>query len=201
MSDERKAKIHRKTAETDIEIGLGVDGGGSSVIATGIPFLDHMLTLFAKHSLSNLEVRAVGDIEVDFHHTVEDTGIVLGQCFKEALGDKAGIYRYGWALVPMDETLARVAIDFSGRAFLDYRVPDGVESIKDFSFQLVEEFLRGFAFNAVVNLHIEILHGRDAHHMQRRSSRASRRPSIRRLALIPASRGFLARRSHSNLIH
>ncbi len=165
MSTGRKAHIHRKTAETDITIGLAVDGSGASVINTRIPFLDHMLTLFARHSLCDLEVDADGDIEVDYHHTVEDTGIVLGQCFKEALGDKRGIYRYGWAMLPMDETLARVVVDFSGRPFLEHRVPNGVESIKGFSFQLVEEFLRGFANSAGLNLHTEILYGRDAHHM------------------------------------
>jgi imidazoleglycerol-phosphate dehydratase len=165
MHTGRKAEIHRKTAETDITIGLMVDGSGASEIHTRIPFLDHMLTLFARHSLCDLKVDADGDIEVDYHHTVEDTGIVLGQCFKQALGDKRGIYRYGWAMLPMDETLARVVIDFSGRPFLEHRVPTGIESIKGFSFQLVEEFFRGFANSAGVNLHTEILYGRDAHHM------------------------------------
>jgi len=165
MTPGRTAEIHRKTAETDITIRLGLDGGGASQIRTRIPFLDHMLTLFARHSLCDLRVDADGDIEVDYHHTVEDTGIVLGQCFRDALGDKRGIHRYGWALLPMDETLARVAIDFSGRPFLEHRVPSGVENIRDFSFQLVEEFLRGFAHAAAVNLHTEILYGRDAHHM------------------------------------
>ncbi len=165
MTSERSAEIHRKTAETDITIRLTVDGAGTSQIKTRIPFLDHMLTLFARHSLCDLVVDADGDIEVDYHHTVEDTGIVLGQCFKQALGEKKGIYRYGWAMLPMDETLARVVIDFSGRPFLEHRVPSGVESIKGFSFQLVEEFLRGFANSAGVNLHTEILYGRDAHHM------------------------------------
>ena len=124
-----------------------------------------MLTLFARHSLVNLDVQADGDIEVDFHHTVEDTGIALGQAFAQALGDKRGIRRYGWALLPMDETLARVAVDFSGRPFLEYRAPQAVASIGAFAFQLVEEFLRGFAVHAGTNLHVEILYGRDAHHM------------------------------------
>lgn len=161
----RTSTIERKTAETQISITLDIDGSGKSEIHTGIPFLDHMLTLFAKHSLSDLKVEADGDIEVDYHHTVEDVGIVLGQCFKEALGDKAGIVRYGSAMLPMDETLARVVIDFSGRPFLEHRVPQKVEAIRDFPFQLVEEFMRGFANNAAVNLHTEILYGRDAHHM------------------------------------
>ncbi len=162
----RAGSIDRKTAETDISISLTVDGSGTSEIATGIPFFDHMLTLFAKHGLFDLEVRAAGDIEVDFHHTVEDTGIALGQAFKMALGAKAGIVRYGWAFLPMDETLARVAVDLSGRAYLEHRVPGNPEAINgNFSFQLVEEFLRGFAFNIGANVHTEILYGRDSHHM------------------------------------
>lgn len=161
----RTATQHRKTAETEISVELNIDGTGASEINTGVAFFDHMLTLFAKHGLFDLKVVADGDIDVDYHHTVEDTGIVIGQCFRDALGDKKGIARYGWALLPMDETLARVAIDFSGRAFLEHRVPENVESIREFSFQLVEEFLRAFAFNVGANLHTGILYGRDAHHM------------------------------------
>ncbi len=162
----RSAEIHRVTGETDIRIILDLDGVGESTIATGVPFFDHMLTLFSKHSLIDLTVAAKGDIEVDFHHTVEDTGIVLGQCIREALGDKRGIVRYGSALLPMDETLVRVALDFSGRPFLDYRAPQQVENIGgSFAFTLVEEFLRALSFNALMNLHVEILYGRDAHHM------------------------------------
>lgn len=166
MESKRSAKVHRKTAETDISIELTVDGSGQSKIDTGVPFFDHMLTLFAKHGLFDLTVKAVGDIEVDYHHTVEDTGIVLGQCFREALGGKAGITRYGWALLPMDETLARVALDLSGRALLVYEAPDRVEAIGGrFSYQLVEEFLRAFAGALLANLHVDILRGKDAHHM------------------------------------
>lgn len=166
MSSSRTATIKRRTAETDIVIELNVDGSGSSTIDTGVPFFDHMLTLFAKHGLFDLKVKAVGDIEVDYHHTVEDTGIVLGQAFREALGDKAGIQRYGWCLLPMDETLARVALDLSGRALLVYEAPDRVEAIGGrFSYQLVEEFLRAFSGNLLANLHVDILRGRDAHHM------------------------------------
>lgn len=166
MPETRAASLHRKTAETDIAIELSIDGKGGSVIETGIPFFDHMLTLFARHGLFDLKVRAKGDIEVDFHHTVEDTGIVLGQAFREALGNKAGITRYGWCLLPMDETLARVALDLSGRALLVYDAPEKVEAIGGrFSFQLVEEFLRGFCGSLLANAHIDILRGRDAHHM------------------------------------
>jgi imidazoleglycerol-phosphate dehydratase len=124
-----------------------------------------MLTLFAKHSLIDLKVRAKGDLHVDFHHTVEDTGIVLGQAVRQALGDKHGIVRYGSMLLPMDETLARVVLDLSGRAYLEHRVPERVDAIGLFPFQLVEEFMRAFAFNLAANLHTEILYGRDAHHM------------------------------------
>ena len=161
----RAAQRTRKTAETEVSIALEIDGAGTSRIDTGIPFFDHMLTLFGKHSLTNLEVEAAGDVEVDFHHTVEDVGIVLGQCFREALGDKRGITRYGWCYLPMDETLSRVVVDFSGRAYLEYRLPGNPGPAGSFPFSLVEEFLRAFAFNAAANLHVEILYGRDAHHM------------------------------------
>jgi imidazoleglycerol-phosphate dehydratase len=162
----RHAKIDRKTNETQIAIELEIDGAGNSVMNTKIPFFDHMLTLFARHGLLDLNITANGDIEVDLHHTVEDVGIGLGQAFAKALGDKKGIRRYGWAFLPMDETLARVVIDFSGRPYLEYRSqPGAVESIGAFSFQLVEEFLRAFSVHAGVNLHVEILYGRDPHHM------------------------------------
>ncbi|MDR3403096.1 MAG: imidazoleglycerol-phosphate dehydratase HisB [Chthoniobacter sp.] len=161
----RQAQIDRRTSETKIQIDLGIDGKGHSQITTKIPFFDHMLTLFSRHSLCDLTVKADGDIEVDLHHTVEDTGIALGQAFTKALGDKRGIRRYGWAYLPMDETLARVVIDFSGRPFLHYKAPEGVASIGGFSFSLLEEFLRAFSTHAATNLHVEILYGRDAHHM------------------------------------
>jgi len=162
----RHAKIDRQTSETKIVLDLLIDGQGASSINTKIPFFDHMLTLFARHSLCDLSVQADGDIEVDLHHTVEDTGIALGQAFTKALGDKRGIRRYGHAYLPMDETLARVVVDFSGRPFLDYRAPTGVATIGTaFSFTLIEEFLRAFSIHAGINLHAEILYGRDAHHM------------------------------------
>lgn len=164
MTD-RHAQIDRRTSETKIQIDLRIDGKGTSQIATKIPFFDHMLTLFSRHSLCDLTVHADGDVEVDFHHTVEDVGIALGQAFTKALGDKRGIRRYGWAYLPMDETLARVVIDFSGRPFFHYKAPEGVASIGGFSFTLLEEFLRAFCTHAAVNLHVEILYGRDAHHM------------------------------------
>lgn len=161
----RTAKAERNTAETQIAVSLNIEGSGKGKISTGIPFFDHMLTLFSKHSLIDLELTAKGDIEVDFHHTVEDSGILLGQALSKALGDKAGIRRYGHAYLPMDETLARVVIDFSGRPYLEYRCPASADAIGAFPFQLVEEFLRGFTVHAGVNLHVEILYGRDSHHM------------------------------------
>ena len=165
MSEQRKASQKRDTAETKISLEINLDGSGESEIDTGVAFFDHMLTLFARHSLCDLKVEADGDIEVDYHHTVEDVGIVLGSCIKEALGDKRGIYRYGWTLLPMDETLSRVAVDFGGRPYLAFRAPEKVESIREFSFGLVEEFLRAFSNNAGANVHVEVLYGRDAHHM------------------------------------
>jgi len=162
----RQARIERRTSETKIVLDLVIDGRGGSTIETKIPFFDHMLTLFARHSLCDLTVQADGDIEVDLHHTVEDTGIALGQAFTKALGDKSGIRRYGHAYLPMDETLARVVVDFSGRPFLEYRAPASVATIGTaFSFTLIEEFLRAFSVHAGINLHVEILYGRDAHHM------------------------------------
>ena len=166
MSQARSSSQQRKTSETEIGLDLLIDGTGTSSISTGVPFFDHMLTLFAKHGRFDLEVRAKGDVEIDFHHTVEDTGIVLGQAFHSALGEKRGIYRYGSGHFPMDETLVRVALDVSGRPFLDYRAPEGVPHVGEkFNFSLVEEFLRAFAFNAMINLHVEIIYGRDPHHM------------------------------------
>lgn len=162
----RMASIERNTAETQITLKLELNGAGTSQIDTGIGFFDHMLTLFSRHGLFDLDVQAKGDLDVDFHHTVEDVGIVLGQAVLKALGDKKGIRRYGSFHVPMDETLARVTVDLSGRPYLVFRAPASVEAIGgNFSFQLVEEFLRAFSNNAAMNLHAEVLYGRDAHHM------------------------------------
>ena len=191
----RQATIKRRTAETDITLSLTIEGSGKADVSTGIGFFDHMLTLFAKHSLIDLTVKTVGDIHVDFHHTVEDTGIVLGQALREALGDKSGIVRYGSFHLPMDETLSRVVIDLSGRPFLDYRGPSQVASIGQFSFTLVEEFLRGFTNSLGANLHVEILYGRDAHHMSEsifkglaRALDAAMQPDPRVVG-IPSSKG------------
>lgn len=170
----RNACIERKTAETAIVADLVVDGSGTADVETGIPFFDHMLTLFAKHSLCDLKLRCKGDLEIDFHHTVEDCGIALGQAFTRALGDKAGINRYGWAVVPMDEARVAVTLDFSGRPVLIYEADLLIKSggavigrsAEDrFTPQLVEEFLRAFATNAAMNLHVIVEAGRDAHHI------------------------------------
>lgn len=164
-TESRTASQDRKTAETAISISLNLDGNGTSDIATGIPFFDHMLTLLSKHSLIDLTVKAVGDIEVDAHHTVEDTGIVLGDCIREALGDKKGILRYGMAYLPMDETLSRCVIDLSNRPHLEFRAPVGTPDAPNLPFTLVEEFFRAVTSNLRANIHVELLYGRDGHHI------------------------------------
>ncbi|HHY22893.1 MAG TPA: imidazoleglycerol-phosphate dehydratase HisB [Clostridiaceae bacterium] len=161
---ERKANIKRKTNETDISLNLAVDGDGKSEINTGIGFLDHMLTLFAKHGFFDLYVEASGDLEVDGHHTVEDVGIVLGQAIKNALGEKKSIKRYGTSFVPMDETLAMVSIDLSGRPFLIFDANFSSPGIGNLDTQLIEEFFRAVAFSSGITLHIKILHGKNDHH-------------------------------------
>jgi imidazoleglycerol-phosphate dehydratase len=165
MSSPRSAKRSRKTTETQIDLSILIDGSGESTIDTGVPFFDHMLTLFSKHGLFDLNIRTVGDIEVDIHHTVEDTGIVLGDCLREALGGKEGIRRYGCAYLPMDETLARVVVDLSNRPHLEFRAPAGTPSAPNMPFTLVEEFCRAMASNLRANIHVELLYGRDGHHI------------------------------------
>ncbi|MCX6934797.1 MAG: imidazoleglycerol-phosphate dehydratase HisB [Verrucomicrobia bacterium] len=160
----REAQKTRKTSETEVSVRLGLDGKGQSKVKTGIPFFDHMLNLFARHGLFDLEVKAKGDLDVDLHHTVEDVGIVLGQVLASALGKKEGIRRYGCAHVPMDETLARVVVDLSGRPYLElWGLNRGGRAV-NFPAQLVEEFLRSLAVQAGMNLHAEVLYGRDVHH-------------------------------------
>ena len=163
-SGKRQSKKYRKTSETEISLMLGLDGKGGAKVKTGIPFFDHMLNLFAKHGLFDLEVKAKGDLEVDMHHTVEDVGIVLGQALATALGKKEGIRRYGAAFVPMDETLARVVVDLSGRPYLELRGLNRRGRAGNFPAQLVEEFLRALSVQGGMNLHAEILYGRDVHH-------------------------------------
>jgi imidazoleglycerol-phosphate dehydratase len=163
-SSKRQSKKYRKTSETEISLALVLDGKGGAKVKTGIPFFDHMLNLFAKHGLFDLEVKAKGDLEVDLHHTVEDVGIVLGQALATALGKKEGIRRYGAAYVPMDETLARVVVDLSGRPYLELRGLNRRGRAGNFPAQLVEEFLRALSVQGGMNLHAEILYGRDVHH-------------------------------------
>jgi imidazoleglycerol-phosphate dehydratase len=201
MSSKRTAQIHRVTGETDIALKLALDGSGRSHIATGVPFFDHMLTLFAKHALFDLDVRVKGDVHVDFHHTVEDTGIVLGQALMKALGDKKGIVRYGHFLLPMDETLARIALDFSGRPLLVWNVPKGfnLNRLKagDFPAQLTVEFWRGLAQAAGLTLHVEVLYSSETHHLieatfkgvARALEQAVRRDP--RVKGIPSTKGLL----------
>jgi len=165
MAESRIAKITRTTKETQIEMELNVDGTGVSSIDTGVPFFDHMLTLFAKHGLFDLKVKATGDIDVDYHHMVEDTGIVLGQALKQALGDKGGIRRYGFFLLPMDESLARVALDLSNRQAFVYNVDYQFPMVRDFSIVLVKEFFQAFANDAACNLHITLEYGEEPHHI------------------------------------
>ena len=160
----RQAKIARKTKETDIHLALRLDGAGEGRIDTGIPFLDHMLELFAKHGLFDLEVRCKGDLHIDDHHTVEDVGITLGQAFAQAVGDKKGMNRYGHSYVPLDEALSRVVIDFSGRPGLELHVPFTRGRIGNFDVDLFGEFFRGFVNHAKVSLHIDNLRGVNSHH-------------------------------------
>jgi imidazoleglycerol-phosphate dehydratase len=165
MSTNRTASRKRKTAETDITFEIDLDGWGVSTIETGVPFFDHMLTLFSKHGCFDLKVKTVGDIDVDAHHTIEDTGIVIGEAMREALGDKSGIRRYGCCHLPMDETLVRVVVDLSNRPHLEFRAPAGTPSAPNMPFSLVEEFCRAVASNLRANIHVEVFYGRDGHHI------------------------------------
>jgi imidazoleglycerol-phosphate dehydratase len=161
----RTAAVARKTAETDITLSLAIDGTGKAKIDTGVAFFDHMLTLFAKHGLFDLTVKAKGDTDVDYHHTVEDVGLVLGQAFKEALGDKIGIKRYGFFILPMDESLAHVAIDVGGRPHLVYTAEAPTMFVRDFNIVLVKEFCRAFSNALGANLHVQLVYGEEPHHV------------------------------------
>lgn len=162
----RTAKIERKTKETDVRLTLNLDGKGQYSIDTSIPFLDHMLSLMCKHGIFDMKLKAEGDVEVDFHHTVEDVGIVLGKAVKQALGDMKGISRFGQAIVPMDEAIASVSLDISGRPYLVYRVSFTKRSkIRNFDPDLIEDFLQAFVINSGITLHIESPYGRNTHHI------------------------------------
>jgi len=165
MAEERIASLVRETKETQIKAFLNLDGTGKAEVDTGVPFFDHMLTLFAAHGLFDLEVVAKGDVKVDYHHTVEDVGIVLGQLFKNAVGDKKGMRRYGFFILPMDECLGRVAIDLGNRPFLEYQVIAPTFYVRDFNIVLVKEFCRAFSNTLGANLHIKLEYGEEPHHI------------------------------------
>ncbi len=193
----RTARIERKTAETQIELELNFDGTGQSDIKTGVGFLDHMLDLFTKHGALDLKIRAKGDLHVDQHHTVEDTGICLGRAILEALGDKAGIRRYGHFTLPMEETLVTVAIDFSGRYALAYKAPTPAAKIGDFDSELLEDFWQATAANSLCNLHVLLHYGRNSHHIAEAVFKASAR-ALRmaveadpRMKGVPSTKGTL----------
>jgi imidazoleglycerol-phosphate dehydratase len=161
----RRAEVERSTTETQVRIGLALDGTGQGKIATTIPFLDHMLALLAKHGFFDVTVQAEGDTEIDEHHTVEDIGIVLGMALKQAVGTKEGIKRFGFASVPLDETLAQVTVDLSGRPYLVYRVELPDRKIKSFDLGLFEDFFQAFVTHGALNLHVNLLYGRNPHHI------------------------------------
>lgn len=193
----RTATINRKTAETEIQLTLNLDGSGNAQIATGIGFFDHMLTLFAKHALVDLGVSATGDLAVDFHHTVEDVGICLGKALSEALGDKQGIVRYGSKTLPMEETLVTSALDLSGRIWLVYRVAFPTERIGQFDTELVETFWQAVAANSLMNLHLVLHYGTNGHHIAEALFKATARALREAVSIdprqsgVPSSKGVL----------
>lgn len=188
----RQADIHRQTKETDIRVRISLDGAGKTQIATEIPFLDHMLELFGRHGLFDLEVTCRGDLHVDDHHSVEDVAIVLGQAFLEALGDKAGIARYGASVVPMDDALVRAVLDLSGRFYLVYEVKTRRQRIGNFSVELAEHFWRSFAEALRCNLHIDSLRGRNTHHILEASFKAVARALREAVKRDPRIEGVLS---------
>ena len=194
----RTAEIDRKTAETDIQLSINLDGNGTSDIKSGVGFLDHMLDLFARHAVVDLTVRANGDLHVDQHHTVEDIGICLGQAVKEALGDKAGIRRYGHYTLPMEETLVSIAIDLSGRYAMVFNAEFPTSRIGEFDSELVEDFWQAFAANALCNFHVNLQYGRNSHHISEgifkgtaRAFRAAIEADPRMQGIVPSTKGSL----------
>ncbi len=161
----RSAQKERITKETSIKVSIDIDGTGRATVSTGIGFFDHMLTLFACHGLFDLEVKAQGDLQVDYHHTVEDVGIVLGDCILEALGNRVGIRRYGHAVVPMDEALAMATVDLGGRPYLVYNCEVGPSKVGDFDVELAEEFLRALSNHLLANIHVNLIYGKNSHHI------------------------------------
>jgi imidazoleglycerol-phosphate dehydratase len=194
----RAASVSRRTAETDVAVSLTLDGSGTCTVSTGVGFLDHMLELFARHGLFDVDVKVTGDLHVDQHHTTEDTGIALGQAFAKALGDKKGIVRYADVHLPMDETLTRVALDISGRPFLVFKAAFPSEKIGTFDAELVREFFQAFAMNAGVTLHVETLYGANSHHIAEscfkgvaRALRAAVSVDPREEGRVPSTKGAL----------
>jgi imidazoleglycerol-phosphate dehydratase len=185
----RTADISRKTKETSIKVGLDLDGSGNATIKTGVGFFDHMIDLLARHSLIDLTVEADGDLHIDAHHTVEDVGIVIGQAIERAVGDKKGIFRYGWATVPMDESLANVAIDLSGRPAFIYNVSYRGSMIGNFPVELVEEFFKSVATNAKMNLHINVPYGTNNHHIAEAIFKACAKALRQAVSLDPRNPG------------
>ncbi|PYS23212.1 MAG: imidazoleglycerol-phosphate dehydratase HisB [Acidobacteria bacterium] len=185
----RSAAVNRRTKETDVRVKLNLDGRGRERIETGLPFLDHMLSLFARHGLFDLEIVCQGDLEIDDHHSVEDIALTLGQALREALDDKAGINRYGEAVVPMDEALCRSVIDLSGRFYLVYEVQTKRQKIGNFSVELAEHFWRSFAETAKFNLHIDCLRGRNTHHILEGTFKATARALKQAVARDPRIQG------------
>ena len=192
MKKARCAEIKRKTAETQISVKLNLDGEGKCDIATGIGFLDHMLTLLAKHSFMDLTVKAKGDLEVDSHHTVEDIGIVLGEALREALGDKAGIHRYGNCFIPMDETLAQACLDFSGRPFLVFGAEIPKIKLGNYDTEMTEEFFRAVAMHCGLTLHIRVLYGSNVHHIIEAIFKAFARAVAEAAAVDPRVKGVMS---------
>ena len=186
---ERTADIHRRTNETDIQLSLNLDGTGQAEIQTGVGFLDHMLTLFAKHGQFDLTVKADGDLHIDDHHTVEDTGICLGKCLLDAIGDKAGITRYGSMTLPMEETLITAALDLSGRMWFVYRVEFPTEKIGTFDTELVREFWQAVSSNALMNLHLVMHHGENSHHIAEGQFKATARALRQAVSIDPRQQG------------
>jgi imidazoleglycerol-phosphate dehydratase len=195
---ERRGEIQRSTRETEIEARLDLDGSGNASIATGMPFLDHMLSLFTHHGRFDFTLRAKGDLEVDYHHSVEDAGLVLGECLLQALADKSGIQRFGAAYVPLDEALSRVVVDICGRPYLHYRVRFRTERVGDFPTELFEDFFRAVSDRARITLHLDLLHGRNSHHVAETLFKAFGR-ALRDAAsrtspgLVPSTKGTLSR--------
>ena len=193
----REAEVRRKTKETDVRVRLSLDGAGRSQVSTGVAFLDHMLELFARHGLFDLEVECRGDLHIDDHHSVEDVAITLGQALAEALGEKAGISRYGEATVPMDEALCRAVVDLSGRFYLVYEVQTSRQHIGNFSVELAEHFWRSLAEAARCNLHIDCLRGRNTHHILEGTFKAAARAFRQAVAIdprvagVPSTKGVL----------